>query len=118
MPRKTGLDAAMTSPPTTVAACDILALRHAFALSFDTIGDVPSNYSICTDLSFPPIQHNQWKVPNEYHDQIKKTLDNMVTLGVNAPVTQATEWVSLLTFPRKPDVSSIYTSIPKTWIRQ
>ena len=47
-----------------------------------------STYTIRTDLSFPPVQHTQRKVPIEYQEQIKNTLNDMVNKGVVTPVSQ------------------------------
>ena len=38
-----------------------------------------------------------------YHDQINKSLQEMVNLRVVTPVTTPTKWVSSLTYPWKPD---------------
>ena len=58
MPRETSPDASEPIPSTTAAAAhDILALNDTFPLSFDTIGDMPSTYTINTDPSVPPVQH-------------------------------------------------------------
>ena len=70
-------------------------------------------YYIHTIPSIPPVQHAQWKVPNEYHDQIKKTLDKMVTSGFIALVTWLTEWVSSLTYPASLMAPSAYVLTPK-----
>ena len=48
-----------------------------------------------------PIQHERFKVPIEYKEQMDKTLQNMKDLKIITPVTQPTEWVSLLTYPHK-----------------
>ena len=80
-----------------------MVLKRAFPDSFDTIGNMPSTYTIRTDPSVPLVQHARWKVPIEYRDQIEKALDDMVLKGVIAPVTKPTAWVSLLTYPHKPD---------------
>ena len=80
-----------------------MVLKRAFPDSFDTIGNMPSTYTIRSDPSVPPVQHARWKVPVEYRDQIEKALDDMVLKGVIPPVTKPTAWVSLLTYPRKPD---------------
>ena len=60
-------------------------------------------YTIRTDTNVLPIQHTGCMVPNEYREQIESTLNDMVTKGLIAPVSQPTEWVSLLTYPYKPD---------------
>ena len=78
-------------------------LEKSLSRLFDTIGNMPSTYTIRTDPSVPPVQHARWKVPIEYRDQIEKALDDMVLKGVIAPVTKPTAWVSSLTYSRKPD---------------
>ena len=82
-----------------------MVLRRAFPDSFDTIGNMPSTYTIRTDPSVPPVQHTRQKVPIEYRDQIEKALDDMVLKGVIPPVTKPTTWLSSLTYPCKPDGS-------------
>ena len=82
-----------------------MVLKRAFPDSFDTIGNMPSTYTIRTDPSFPTVQHVRQKVPIEYKDQIEKALDDMVLKGVIAPVTKPITWVSSLTYPHKPDGS-------------
>ena len=64
---------------------------------------MPGTYTIRTDPSVPPVQHARWKAPIEYRNQIEQALDDMVLKGVIAPVTKPTTWVSLLTYPHKPD---------------
>ena len=82
-----------------------MVLKRAFPDSFDTIGNMPGTYTIRTNPSVPAVQHARWKVPIEYRDQIEKALDDMVLKGVIGPVTKSTAWVSLLTYPCKPDGS-------------
>ena len=92
-----------TSPCTTAQVLDLMALKQAFPNSFNTIGNMPRTYTIRTNPSVSPIQHAQQKVPIEYWEQIECTLDDMITKGVIASVSQLTEWVSLLTYPHKVD---------------
>ena len=87
--------------PNTAAAWDIAAPKWVFPHSFDTISIMPRTYIINTDPSIPPVLHATRKVPIKYHDQIEKTFDNMVALGVIAPVTWPTKWISSLTYPHK-----------------
>ena len=42
-------------------------------------------------------------MPIEYHEQIEKTLQDMVYLKIITPETKPVEWVSSLTYPGKPD---------------
>ena len=95
----------MTSPHNISQVWDIMVLKRAFPDSFDTIGNMPSTYTIRTDPSVPLVQHARQKVPIEYRDQIEQALDDMVLKGVIAPVTKPTTWVSSLTYPCKPDGS-------------
>ena len=62
---------------------------------------MPRKYTIRVDSSVPPIQHVQRKVPTEARIEIEKALQKMVNNDIMAPVTEPTEWVSSLTYPRK-----------------
>ena len=66
---------------------------------------MPCTYTIRTDPSVPSVQHAQYKVPIEYWEQTECTLDDTVAIGVIAPVSQPTEWVSSLIYPHKADGS-------------
>ena len=84
---------------------DIVSLKKAFPQSFDTTGNMPGEYTIHLDPSFPPLQHARCKVPTEYREIIEKLLQDMVDQGIITPVTEPTEWVSSLAYPQKPDGS-------------
>ena len=84
-------------------AQDIVTLKQTFPGSFDTTRNMSGTYTIRTDPSVLPVQHAQCKVPTEYWEQIKCTLNDMVNKGVIVPVSQPTEWVLSLTYPHKPD---------------
>ena len=94
-----------TSPCYTPQVWDIIVLKQVFPNSFDTIGNMPRTYTIRTNRVFPPLQHTWQKVPIEYHEQIEKALNEMVFKGVITPVSRPTAWVSLLTYPHRPDGS-------------
>ena len=83
----------VTSPHNVAQVWDIMVLKRAFPDSFDTIGNMPSTYTIRTDPSVPQVQHARWKVTIEYRDKIEKPLDDMVLKGVIASVTKPTAWV-------------------------
>ena len=102
-----------TSPYSTAQVWDIMGLKWAFPNSFNTIGNMSGMYTIRTDPSILPIQHIQCKVPIEYWEQIENMLDDMVAKGVITPVSQPTEWVSLLTYPYMPDGSPHICLNPK-----
>ena len=88
---------------TTADVRDIIAMKKAFPKSFDHVGNMPGTYTICLDPSVPPVQHARRKVPIEYKEQIVKALQQMEDLKIITPVTIPTEWVSSITYPRKPD---------------
>ena len=64
---------------------------------------MPGTYTIWLDPSIPPAQHARRKVPIEYKEQIERALQQMEDLKIITPVTIPTEWVSSITYPRKPD---------------
>ena len=92
-----------TSPCSTAQVQGIMPLKRAFPNSFNTTGNMSETYTIRTDPNDLPVQHTQKKVPTEYREQIKHMLHYMVKKAVTAPVSSLTEWVSLLTYPHKPD---------------
>ena len=64
---------------------------------------MPGQYTIRIDSSIPPVQHAQREVPIEGKEEIEKSLWKMVDNGIIAPVTEPTEKISSLTYPRKSD---------------
>ena len=90
---------------STESVKDIIALKNAFPNSFDTTGNMPGQYTIRVDTSIHPVQHARRKVPIEAKEEIEKALQKMVDNEIITPVTEPTEWVSSLTYPRKSDGS-------------
>ena len=88
---------------TTDDVHDIIAMKKVFTKSFDHVGNMPGTYTIWLDPSVPPAQHARRKVPTEYKEHIEKALQHMEDLKIITPVTIPTEWVSSITYPRKPD---------------
>ena len=88
---------------TTDDVCDIIAMKKAFPKSFDCVGNMPRTCTIPLDPSVSLAQHARRKVPIEYKEQIEKTLQQMEDLKIITLVTIPTEWVSSITYPRKPD---------------
>ena len=78
-------------------------MKKAFPKSFDHVGNMPGTYTIHLDPSVPPVQHTRRKVPIEYKEQIEKALQQMEDLKIMTLVTIPTEWVSSITYSRKPD---------------
>ena len=66
---------------------------------------MPGQYTIKLDTSIHPVQHARRKVPIEAREEIEKALQKMVDNEIITPVTEPTEWVSSLTYPRKSDGS-------------
>ena len=64
---------------------------------------MPGQYTIRVDSPVPPVQHARRKVLSEAREEIEKALQKMVDNGIIAPITEPTEWVSSLTYPRKSD---------------
>ena len=90
-------------PFTAADVRDIIAMKKAFPKSFQHVGNMPGTYTICIHPSVPPAQHARRKVPIEYKEQIAKALQQMDNLKIITPVTIPTEWLSSITYPRKPD---------------
>ena len=64
----------VTSPHSVSQVRDIMVLKRAFPDSFDTIGNMPSTYTIRTDPSVPQVQHARQKVPNRLQGSDRKGL--------------------------------------------
>ena len=101
IPRNTTPDSTKLTPPGSSQWHPSPEMN--FPLSFDTIGDMPSTYTIHNNPSIPSVHHTEWKVLIECCNQIRKTLDKMVTPRITAPVTWLTKWVSSLTYLLKLD---------------
>ena len=88
---------------TAIDVSDIIAMKKAFPKSFDHVGNMPGTYTIHLDPSVPPAQHAWRKVPIEYKEHIEKAFQQMEDLNIITLVTIPTEWVSSITYTRKPD---------------
>ena len=66
---------------------------------------MPGTYTIRTNPSEPSVQHAWCEVHIECEEQIECTLNDIVTKGVITPFYQPTKWLSLLSYPHKPDSS-------------
>ena len=99
--------------PTTEDVKDIIAIKKVFPESFDHVGSLPGIYTMHLDPSIPPAQHARRKVPIECKDQIEKALQKMEDLQIITPVTEPTEWVSSITYPRNLMAPYAYALIPK-----
>ena len=68
---------------------------------FNSIGKFEGEYHIVTDTDVPPVIHAPRKCPIHIVDDIKKELDEMVSLGVVQPVTEPSDWVSSVGYSHK-----------------
>ena len=76
-------------------------LQMLYPDRFDGIGKFEGEYHIVTDPSVPPVIHAPRKCPIHIKDDIKKELDEMISLGVIEPVTEPTDWVSSVAYSQK-----------------
>ena len=74
---------------------------------------MPGTYTIHINPSVPPVQHARQNVPIEYKEQIEKALQHMEDLQIITSVSAATEWVSSVTYPCKPDATLCICLDPK-----
>ena len=63
----------------------------AFPNSFDTIRNMPWQYTIHLDPNVCAVQHVRCRVPFESYEKIEEKLQKIVKLKPLAPVTQPTE---------------------------
>ena len=68
---------------------------------FNGISKFEGEYHIVTDPSVLPVIHAPRKCPIHIKDDIKKELDEMVSLGVIKPVTEPSDWVSSVAYSQK-----------------
>ena len=68
---------------------------------FDRIGKFEGEYHIVTDSDVLSVVHAPQKCPIHIKDDIKKELDEMVSLGVIKPVTEPTDWFSSVAYSQK-----------------
>ena len=92
---------------------DIIAIKKALPESFDHIGNLPGIYTMHLDPSIPPVQYARRKVLIECKEQIEKALQKMEDLQIITPVTEPTEWVSSITYPRNLMAPYAYALTPK-----
>ena len=89
--------------PGSTSVSSTKDLQTLYPNSFNRISDMYSEYDIKIDPQVPPVQHGRCKVLIEHKAEIKKELNEMVFQGIIAKQTEPTPWVSLLTYPKKPN---------------
>lgn len=77
-------------------------LKRIYPDRFQGIGKFEGEYIVC-DKSVPPVVHAPRRCPVQISGDVKKELDDMVSLGVIESVTEPTDWVSSLVYCRKPN---------------
>ena len=87
------------SPNPTIR--DKSDLQLLYPDRFNGIGKFEGEYHIVTDPDVPPVVYAPRKCPIHIGDDIKKELDEMVSLGVIQPVTEPTDWVSSVAYSQK-----------------
>ena len=70
-----------------MAAHDILALKQAFSLSFNTIGDTPLHTTSVPTPPFPPVQHTWAEGAHQVAQPDWEDPGQVVTLGIIILVT-------------------------------
>ena len=88
-------------------------LQALYPKSFDRIEDMLGEFDIKIDPTVPLVQHSRCKVPIEYKAEIEKELSDKVSQGIIAKQTKPTPWVSLLTYPKKPNCKLRICLYPK-----
>ena len=89
----------VTKVPCPVPAINgISDLQMLYPDGFDGIGRFQGEYHIVTDPNVPPVIHAPRKCPIHIKDDIKKNLDEMISLGVIKAVTEPTDWVSSVAY--------------------
>ena len=74
--------------PSISVTVGIADLLEEYKDVFGGLGDLPGEYHIVTDDTVPPVVHPPRRVPVALKDQIKEKMDEMVSSGILAPVTE------------------------------
>ena len=69
---------------------------------FQGLGRLKDSYSIETDGSVRPVVHAPRRVPVPVREKVRKKRDELESDGVLTPVTEATDWVSIMVIVQKP----------------
>ena len=89
--------------PASTSISSTKDLEALYPNSFDRICDMYGEYDIKIESQVPPVQHRRCKVPIKHKAEIEKELNEMVHQGIIAKQMEQTPWVSLLTYPKKPN---------------
>ena len=89
--------------PGTVSCKTMEDLKKLYPNSFDRLGSLKGAYNIRVDPTVKPVTHARRKVPIESKEAIDKELDYLIEEEIIMEQVEPTPWVSLVTFPRKPN---------------
>ena len=89
--------------PGTVSCKTMEDLKKLYPNLFDRLGSLKGAYNIGVDPTVKPATHARRKVPIESKEAIDKELDYLIEEEIITEQVEPTPWVSLVTFPRKPN---------------
>ena len=89
--------------PGTMSCKTMKDLKKLYPNSFDRLGSLKGAYNIRVDLTVKPATHARRKVPIESKEAIDRELDYLIEEEIITEQGELTPWVSLVTFPRKPN---------------
>ena len=89
--------------PGTVSCKTMEDLKKLFPNSFDRLGSLKGEYNIRVDPAVKPATHARRKVPIESKEAIDRELDYLIEEEIITEQVEPTPWVSLVTFPMKPN---------------
>ena len=73
----------------------------------DDVGTLPITYKMTLDPEAQPVVRPARRIPVAMRDKVKAELDRMTSLGVVAPVSEPTEWVSAMVATHKKNSDEI-----------
>ena len=73
----------------------------------ESVGALPVKYHMTVDKNVPSVVRPPRRVPVAMQSKVKAELQRMTKLGVIAPITEPTEWVSSMVATHKKDTSDI-----------
>ncbi|KAL1279192.1 hypothetical protein QQF64_025865 [Cirrhinus molitorella] len=82
-------------------------LKENKDLFTDELGELPITYSMTIDPSVQPVVRPAHRIPLAMQGRVKAELDRMQSLGVIAPVSEPTDWVSSMVVTHKKDRQEI-----------
>ena len=96
-------DAPMYHEPGTVSCKTVEDLKKLYPNSFDRLGSLKGEYNTRVNPRVKPATHARRKVPIESKEAIDRELDYLIEEEIITEQVEPTPWVSLVTFPMKPN---------------